>query len=169
MNRVYRGPLDANQTNLDNRNAFIKLWCHEIFSVFADGLVDAEDKQLFDRLRQTQLNAALSTTFNALFRDAGEPTPHVTSAQDGVREPYREYADGEYLQRCLVTQLEDYNDTGNSVPMNLGLFREAIYHVCMIVCTIGRQFGHALPIGLSVSGDRASRGWRPIPRYITST
>jgi hypothetical protein len=70
----------------DDRSAFRKLWCRGC-RVFAD-------RQLSDRLIQAPLNTALSTTLTALFKDAGEPTPHVAFAQDSVMQPYREYGDG---------------------------------------------------------------------------
>ncbi|KAH0787434.1 dynein heavy chain 2, axonemal [Histomonas meleagridis] len=155
MNKVYQGLLDSNTTYFDDRNSFIKLWCHECYRVFSDRLIDNEDHQLFDRLIQNQLNITLSTTFTALFKDLGEPTPHGAFVQEGLDFPYKEYPDIEELRKFLNEQLIDYNETGNRVPMNLVMFKEAIYHICRIMRIIGRQFGHALLIGLGGSGRQS--------------
>ncbi|OHS94615.1 Dynein heavy chain family protein [Tritrichomonas foetus] len=155
MNRVYQGLLDSNKTYFDDRNSFIKLWCHECYRVFGDRLIDAEDRGLFDKLVQNQLNAQLSTTFTALFREAGEPTPHGAFVQEGLTMPYKEYPDFNELRKFLLEQLNDYNETGNRVPMNLVLFKEAIYHTCRIMRIVGRPFGHALLVGLGGSGRQS--------------
>ena len=155
MNRVYQGLLDSNTKYFDDRNAMIKLWCHECYRVFADRLVDNEDRSLFDKLIQNQLNTQLSTTFSALFKEAGEPTPHGAFVQEGLTMPYKEYPEFAELKKFLLEQLADYNETGNRVPMNLVLFKEAIHHTCRIMRIIGRPFGHALLIGLGGSGRQS--------------
>lgn len=155
MSRVFQGLLDANTMYTDDRTAFIKLWCHECFRVFGDRLIDAEDRSSFLKLVQAQLNTALSTTWPALFREDKEPTPHGAFVQEGPTYPYKEYPEPEVLQKFLQTQLDEYNEMGNKVPMNLVLFREAILHTCRIMRIIGRQFGHALLIGLGGSGRQS--------------
>lgn len=155
MNRVYQGLLDSNKTYFDDRNAFTRLWCHECYRVFADRLVDSEDRSLFDKLIQNQLNSQFSTTFTALFKDGGEPTPHGAFVQEGLTMPYKEYPDFNELRKFLREQLDDYNETGQRVPMNLVLFKEAIYHTCRIMRIIGRPFGHGLLIGLGGSGRQS--------------
>ena len=155
MNRVYQGLLDSNKTYFDDRTAFIKLWCHECYRVFADRLVNAEDRSLFDKLMQNQLNIHLSTTFTALFKEVGEPTPHGAFVQEGLTMPYKEYPEFSELKKFLAEQLSDYNETGNRVPMNLVLFKEAVHHTCRIMRIIGRPFGHGLLIGLGGSGRQS--------------
>ena len=51
--------------------------------------------------------------------------------------PCREFADAEELRKYVCQQLDDYNETCKWIPMNLVLFKEDIYHVCMIVRIIG--------------------------------
>ncbi|EAX96997.1 Dynein heavy chain family protein [Trichomonas vaginalis G3] len=155
MSRVFQGLLDANLEYFDDRTAFIKLWCHECFRVFADRLVNDDDRALFLKLLQGQLNTALSTTWPALFREDKEPTPHGAFVQEGPTWPYKEYPDFNVLQKFLINQLNDYNEMGNKVPMNLVLFKEASFHCCRIMRIIGRQFGHALLIGLGGSGRQS--------------
>ena len=155
MSRVFHGQLDSNQQYFDDSTAFIKLWCHECFRVFGDCLIDSEDRTSFLRLFKNQLNTALSTKWPALFKEDKEPTPHGAFVQEGPTYPYKEYPVFEELQKFLQTQLDDYNEMGYNVPMNLVLFREAVYHTCRIMCIIGRPFGHSLLIGLGGSGRQS--------------
>ena len=155
MSRVFQGLLDANVHYFDDRAAFIKLWCHECYRVFADRLINAEDRQLFGKILSSELSTALSSTWAALFREEPEPTPHGAFEQEGVTWPYREYPNFPELQKKLQEKLQEYNEMGNNVPMNLVLFKEAIYHCCRIMRIIGRQFGHALLIGLGGSGRQS--------------
>lgn len=51
--------------------------------------------------------------------------------ESGVYEDLQDVAN---LKTFMQTQLEDYNDTPGSVPMNLVLFQDAIEHGLYDVC-----------------------------------
>jgi dynein heavy chain len=57
ISRLYQGLCMADEKTYDSKEKIVKLWVHESLRIFADGLINVEDKQYvkeqLDRLMQS--------------------------------------------------------------------------------------------------------------------
>ena len=157
----------------------LRLWRHEATRVFADRLVDAQDKQWFD----SNLDSILSrfddeTAFNVgsipkqsyfvdflgvsteIDPETGSLMPQSSLGGSVSEETYRK----RYLPVETLIQLKDklrsmvqvYNATeGKAKRLDLVLFDAAVKHIVRIARLLSMQRGNMLLVGVGGSGKRS--------------
>lgn len=146
----------------------MRLWTHEVYRVFYDRLIDAEDRGIFFKMLGSVLEEQLKTNYDKLF-------PHLISegadslTDDNLRSlffgdfmvpgadprKYDEIQDMDVLQKTVEEYLDDYNMISKT-PMSLVMFRFAIEHVSRVARVVKQPNGHALLVGMGGSGRASS-------------
>ena len=150
--KVFQGILAADPKSIKEGKALVRLWVHECARVFADRLVNDEDRRWFADLRDRQL----SERFELSYRDIVETERLMFGdyLSSGDPKPYVHVEDLEAVVKTFEGFLEDYN-AENTKRMDLVLFMDAIEHVSRISRIIRQPKGNALLLGVGGSGRQS--------------
>ena len=152
ISRVFQNLLRANKKYQDSKPAFVRLWIHECFRVFCDRLIDDKDREAFVTLLSDKLGILFDMTYHNICPNRVPPTFGDFLNAD---EFYEDLADPEALKKHMQGVLDEYNNTPNTVAMDLVLFKDAIEHICRIVRVIRQPRGNMLLIGIGGSGRQS--------------
>ena len=150
LSKVVQGILEIKHRNLDDKEMLVSIWCHEIFRVFRDRLINQQDTDKFNdivtKLMQKHLNVEWEKEQFAdiLFGDF----------DSGPDRDYVKLPEPEAFVPRLNEYLESYN-VSSTTPMNLVFFNDAIYHLTRISRILRSQRGNALLVGVGGSGRRS--------------
>uniref|UniRef100_A0A1I8HFN9 AAA domain-containing protein n=1 Tax=Macrostomum lignano TaxID=282301 RepID=A0A1I8HFN9_9PLAT len=152
ISKVFQGMLRANKSFHDTRAAITRLWIHECFRVFADRLVDDNDKHAFVELLSEKLGVLFDQTFHNI---CPNKQPPIFGDYLNVDLVYEDITDMEKLKKHMAEMLKEYNETPGIVSMDLVLFRDAIEHISKIIRYIRQPRGNMLLIGIGGSGRQS--------------
>ena len=153
--RVMQGVMRATTATAGTPNGMLCLWLHELTRVFADRLVNNDDKAWFGSAMREQLAERMGeghgwddivTTERLIFGDYLVP-----GAEPRV---YAQATDMDKLVKSVEEQLDDYNSVSNT-QMKLVLFLDALEHVSRICRVIRLPLGNALLLGVGGSGRQS--------------
>ncbi|TPX59932.1 hypothetical protein PhCBS80983_g02164 [Powellomyces hirtus] len=167
FSRVVQGLLLASSDRFTEAPKMIRLWCHEVYRVFYDRLVDDADRSWFF----TTVRDLTARHFGVRFE---EVFSHLDSNKDGQIEDddmrslmfgdytqpdaavrfYEEVMDVNKISEVIKARLDEYNQI-TKAPMNLVIFRFAIEHVSRIARILKQPAGHALLVGVGGSGRQS--------------
>jgi dynein heavy chain len=126
--------------HLPNKDALVRLWCHEGARVFKDRLVNEEDREWFDDATIQQLHTALDLK---LWEKGDFASSLYGDFLTKENKEYQELKDREKVNSLLVEYLEDYNINFPS-RMELVFFQDAVNHVARIARVLSQPRGNAL-------------------------
>jgi dynein heavy chain, axonemal len=165
--RVIQGLLLTTPEKFTESTKMIRVWCHEIYRVFYDRLVDDSDRSWFFSSIQDICVKNFGSKFIDIF-------PHLDFNKDGKIEDddlrslmfgdyiipgaaikiYDEVMDIKTVSETIKGQLDEFNQMSKA-PMNLVIFRFAIEHVSRISRLLKQPAGHALLVGVGGSGRQS--------------
>jgi len=174
MGKVFQGMLMADtKTTLDGRD-FLRLWVHECRRVFADRLINDQDRLWFDR----KLKGLVEGQFKRSWEDdvVGDVDAAAGGSEEGVHasdtqsipkiifgdfmttdpdaRKYEEIKDLGKLQPAIEEYLGDYNGESKN-PMHLVMFLDAMQHVSRIARVLRQPSGNSLLLGVGGSGRQS--------------
>ncbi|KAJ3297193.1 Dynein heavy chain 3, axonemal [Borealophlyctis nickersoniae] len=165
--RVVQGLLLMAPERFQEPPKLIRLWCHEVYRVFYDRLVDDADRTWFF----TSIKDLATRSFGVRFE---EVFGHLDANKDGKVEDddmrslmfgdytqpdvavryYDEVADVGKVSEIIKGRLDEYNQV-TKTPMNLVIFRFAVEHVSRVSRILKQPAGHALLVGVGGSGRQS--------------
>ncbi|KAJ3194173.1 Dynein heavy chain 3, axonemal [Irineochytrium annulatum] len=167
FSRVVQGLLLAANEKFQEPTKMIRLWCHEVYRVFYDRLVDDSDRAWFFANVKDLSSRHFGIKFEEVFK-------HLDADQDGDIEDddmrslmfgdyivpnapikfYDEVTDVAQVSDIIKGQLDEFNQVSKA-PMNLVIFRFAIEHVSRIARILKQPAGHSLLVGVGGSGRQS--------------
>ncbi|TMW64716.1 hypothetical protein Poli38472_011596 [Pythium oligandrum] len=150
LSKVFQGVLMIKKENVASEDSLLKLWLHEEARVFRDRLVDAQDREWFNRacadllIEYCKVAWAPETFENLLYGD------YLTREN----KSYRPVEDLTRLNGLLIEYLEEYNITFPS-QMHLVFFSDAMHHISRICRVLRQPRGNALLVGVGGSGRQS--------------
>ncbi|XP_072275027.1 dynein axonemal heavy chain 3 [Pyxicephalus adspersus] len=166
FSRVVRGVLLCPHTHLQDNDKLIRLWIHEVYRVFYDRLIDAEDRQMF-------FNMVKETTSNCFKQSVDKVLSHLAPTgkvvDDNIRslffgdffkpdsdvKVYDEITDLKQLTNVMEYYLDEFNNVSKA-PMSLVMFKFAIEHISRICRVLKQDNGHLLLVGIGGSGRQSA-------------
>jgi dynein heavy chain len=146
-------------TSIATSDVFMKLWLHECQRVFADRLINEEDREFFkdivfdlmkskfkvhgEKKKEDYFGGKASIIFTMLLR---------LDAEDKLYEEITDKKDK--LMKTLDDKLTDYNMSFPS-KMNLVFFEDCVDHLCRISRILRQPRGNAMLIGVSGCGKQS--------------
>ena len=158
LSRVFEGVYQSNYEMFGTLGQFIKLWRNEATRVYADRLINFEDREvvvsdLIPKLIKKHFSEQSELVLQEplLFGDFryADPIEHKYT------EPrlYEDLESYDFVTTKFNQLLRDYNE--DRVPMNLVLFNYAIDHLTRIHRIFRMPRGNALLIGIGGSGKQS--------------
>ncbi|CAI6360698.1 unnamed protein product [Macrosiphum euphorbiae] len=149
ISKVFQGLLLSNVKYQNFKVPMLRLWCHEVFRVFYDRLVDTSDQKWF----LNQINHQLENNYHLSYHDLCASKKHPIFFSFLNEEMlYEEVVDEDYLKKFINCSIKEYNSNSEFVPLDILLFRDYLEHICRIVRVISQPMGHILLIGIGGSG-----------------
>ncbi|XP_050431508.1 dynein axonemal heavy chain 2 [Adelges cooleyi] len=149
ISKVFQGLLRSSTDFQNAKASILRLWCHEVFRVFSDRLVDINDREWFSDQVNNQLGKNFDLTYRSLCSSDNNP---IFCDFLNKYVLYEEVLDEKVLHSYIYSRLDEYNASFGVIPMNLVLFRDAIDHVCRIARVISQPRGYMLIVGIGGSG-----------------
>lgn len=150
--KVYQGIISVPLEYVTKKEMLLRLWIHENERVYADRLVDEEDKMKFIQIVRRMLLkhfkeeeiSNIVTTEVLLFGD-------FVGAENSTHRNYVEITDMQLIKKSVIAFMEDYNIV-NTPNLRLVLFDYALDHLTKICRIVRQPLGHGLLLGLPGSG-----------------
>ncbi|XP_050531221.1 dynein axonemal heavy chain 2 isoform X2 [Daktulosphaira vitifoliae] len=149
ISKVFQGLLRSSTDFQNEKDLMLRLWCHEVFRVFSDRLIDFKDRDWLLNQVNNQLGKNFELTYRALCHTDSNP---IFCDFLNKYVLYEEIVDEKKLLDFIYNRLSEYNSRSNVIPMNLVLFRDAVEHVCRIARVISQPRGYMLIVGIGGSG-----------------
>ncbi|XP_052808511.1 dynein axonemal heavy chain 1-like isoform X3 [Mya arenaria] len=153
LSKVFQGILMAEAGKIDGLASLLRLWYHESCRVFADRLVNDEDRDWFDNLCKEKMKSDFAANVDEVINNDLILYGDILST-NVENKVYAEITDHPKLQKTCEDLLEDYNQI-NTAQMNLVLFMDALKHVSRISRVIRQPLGNALLLGMGGSGRQS--------------
>ena len=151
--KVFQGILMLDMGKSRPQFEILRLWYHECQRVFADRLVNDQDRTWFDDLLRERLVKDFETKHEDVI--SGDMLVYgdfmVPNADPRM---YESIDDVEKMVGILQEYLEDYNAL-STAQMKLVLFLDAVSHVTRISRVIRQPLGNALLLGVGGSGRQS--------------
>ncbi|XP_026560379.1 dynein heavy chain 3, axonemal [Pseudonaja textilis] len=166
FSRVIRGVLLCPHTHLQDAEKLIRLWIHEVYRVFYDRLIDANDREVF-------FNMMKETTSDCFKQSVDKVLSHLSKSgkitDNNIRslffgdyfkpssdkKIYDEITDLHKLTSVMEYYLEEFNNISKA-PMPLVMFKFAIEHISRICRVLKQDNGHLLLVGIGGSGRQSA-------------
>ncbi|XP_063674391.1 dynein axonemal heavy chain 1-like isoform X3 [Bolinopsis microptera] len=151
--KVFQGMLMLDMGKSRPQFEILRLWYHECKRVFADRLVNDQDRTWFDELLKERLVKDFDTSYDAI---ASEDMLVYGDFMVPNADPrmYEHIDNVEKMVLILQEYLEDYNAL-STAQMKLVLFLDAVSHVTRISRVIRQPLGNALLLGVGGSGRQS--------------
>ncbi|CAH8492971.1 unnamed protein product, partial [Dicrocoelium dendriticum] len=161
--RVIRGVQLVPATQMNDPEKLMRLWVHEVYRVFYDRLISAEDEDRFFEIVRQTCSDCFRTNLDKVL---GHLSRSGRVSDEDVRDllfgnymqddnTYNEVKDLKELTNRMESYLEDYNSLSKT-PMNLVMFKFAIEHVSRVSRVLQQESGHALLVGVGGSGRQSA-------------
>ncbi|KAH7827202.1 dynein haevy chain 9, inner dynein arm 5 [Monocercomonoides exilis] len=161
LSQVIQGITNSTPQTVADESAFQRLWCHESLRIFADRLVNKDDRTLLT----TRICELAKQYFHQqwshqeLFDSGGAKmwADWLEIDKDPPR-PYEEVTDIKKAQAVLENSLAEYNSECIMKKMkesNLVFFTDAIEHIARITRILHHTRGHALLVGVGGCGKQS--------------
>jgi dynein heavy chain, axonemal len=137
--------------HMPDRDAVIRLWCHESARVFRDRLISEEDCTWFDDATLHELHKSLGASNWGKEHFTGCLYADFLTREN---KEYQELKDRAQVSNVLAEYLEEYNINFAS-RMDLVFFQDAINHVTRISRVLSQPRGNALLVGVGGSGRQS--------------
>jgi len=153
ISKIMQGVCSANQKATQQTADVLRLWLHESQRVFADRMINNEDKQVLQDLLVAEIEKfklKKEDIFNVeriIFGD-------YISGIDGENRPYVQVLDIKLMITKIEEYLEDHNQ-GSKQPMKLVMFLDACDHVSRICRVLRQPQGNGLLLGVGGSGRQS--------------
>ncbi|XP_028831809.1 dynein heavy chain 3, axonemal isoform X2 [Denticeps clupeoides] len=166
FSRVIKGVLLCPHTHLQDEDKLIRLWIHEVYRVFYDGLIDNEDRENFFNIVKERTSTFFRQSLDKLLSHL-TPTGNVTDEHirslfygdyakpDSAAHVYDEVTDLQALTKVMEFYLDEFNNISKA-PMSLVLFKFAIEHISHICRVLKQDNGHLLLVGIGGSGRQSA-------------
>lgn len=151
LSKVFQGILFADSRHMLDPKSYIRLWIHENRRVFADRLINNQDRDFFDGL----LKSKVETVFHedpAMIQDRIMFGDFMGGRGSEVKI-YSEI-DVSNVMRVVYDFLREYNEQSKQ-PMKLVMFLDAIEHVARLSRILRQPQGNALLLGVGGSGRQS--------------
>mmetsp|Transcript_25185 Transcript_25185/g.84603 ORF Transcript_25185/g.84603 Transcript_25185/m.84603 type:complete len:2627 (-) Transcript_25185:45-7925(-) len=156
--KVFQGLGQGAAALLQDKESYLKLWCHESLRVFSDRLISEEDRAWF----AARLSAACADVFQVDYAAKIAPPgalplmfgDFIDFDKPPEKRLYREVADEAQLHAGMSHFLNEHNSAG-SKPMSLVLFLNAMEHVSRVARILKQPYGNALLMGVGGSGRKS--------------
>jgi dynein heavy chain len=169
--KVILGVCLADKDKINETNVVARLWTHEVWRVFADRLVNDDDRMLMLRSLREVMRKSMGLNFDTVFEhldkmDAEGNKDGKVDQLDELRglmftdcmtpmgapkRFYEEVLEQGKLQAAVDTSLENFNMMSDK-PMDLVLFSFAVEHLLIIGRIMKQPLGNALLVGVGGSG-----------------
>ena len=154
-------------THLRDPNKLIRLWCHEVYRVFYDRLIDDTDRKSFFSMVKSKCQRFFKVDLSKIL------FPHMLGGSSVVNDEhlqslffgdymypeveakiYDEIPDANLLTKAMEHYLNEHNSVSKG-PIPLVMFRFAVEHTSRIIRIIRQKGGHALLVGMGGSGRQS--------------
>jgi dynein heavy chain len=152
LSKVFQGISQANGESIQDPDTIIRLVAHECNRVFADRLMGSDDQTWFKNLLQDTILKTFKRNYNEMMAARSNFNVFGDFSNDFKYIEVPSFPD---LNKILLDQLEEYNNSPENTPMNLVLFQQAIEHVARILRVVRLPKGHCLLIGVGGSGRKS--------------
>ena len=115
MSKVFQGVLQSTPKSVTSANELLRLWCHECMRVFADRLVNADDKGWFWTLLCKQLRETFAKEWDVVTGTSEDRLIYGDFMRDDTTD-YLPIEKIEPLIERMTTQLDDYNAVSVRCP-----------------------------------------------------
>jgi dynein heavy chain len=112
----------------------------------------SEDQKWFHNLLCQTISKTFKKSYDEMLTSRSNFNVFGDFANDGK---YLEVASFPELNKILIEQLDEYNNSPENTPMPLVLFQQAIEHVARILRVVRLPKGHCLLIGVGGSGRKS--------------
>eukprot|EP00002_Diphylleia_rotans_P013196 TRINITY_DN2570_c0_g1_i1.p1 TRINITY_DN2570_c0_g1~~TRINITY_DN2570_c0_g1_i1.p1 ORF type:complete len:3210 (-),score=627.88 TRINITY_DN2570_c0_g1_i1:227-9145(-) len=151
LSRVFQGLSTASDHPTIQADEIVSLWSHECCRVFADRLVNDEDRVWFRNMMQ-QIGEKYLAFKGPLF-DEKLPLLYGDFLESDQKR-YSKLPPMSKLVPIIQGQLEEYNNYSRK-PMSLVMFSYAVEHMTRIARILRQPSGHALLVGVEGSGRKS--------------
>lgn len=169
--KVITGVCMTDKDSVTSQEGIIRLWTHECWRVFADRLINEDDRLIMLRALRETVKKVFGLSFDTVFEALDNPNSkdNKIDTLDEIRgliftdvltpvgmpkRPYEEVLDKSRLLAACEEALENYN-TISDKPMDLVLFSFAIEHLLIIERILKQPTGNALLVGVGGSGRQS--------------
>nr|WAW84827.1 axonemal dynein heavy chain 1 [Halisarca dujardinii] len=152
LSKVFQGILMVDSSSVKELSSVLRLWYHELCRVFEDRLVSREDRDWFQKMVISKLDAFGVTESEVVNQDPVLYGDFMNPSADVKK--YEEIADHQKMKRTADEFLEDYNQV-TTAQMKLELFMDALKHVTRISRIVRQPLGNALLLGVGGSGRQS--------------
>jgi dynein heavy chain len=153
ISKVIQGLLMADKRRTVSREDLAHLWAHECQRVFADRLINEEDRHWFLEETKAQMKEHLKLAYEKVV-DSSRPLLYCDFFTAGADPAiYEEVKSVDKLTEMCKEHQNEYNE--QHLPMSLVLFEDALGHVCRISRVLRQPSGNALLLGVGGSGRQS--------------
>ncbi|EGR31445.1 hypothetical protein IMG5_109350, partial [Ichthyophthirius multifiliis] len=169
--KVIMGVCMADKDSCASQEVLIRLWAHECWRVFADRLINEEDRLLMLHGLRESVKKIFGLNFDTVFETLGDKKnkdikietldqmrslifTDVLTPLGVPKRPYEEILDKDKLFAACQESLENYNMISDK-PMDLVLFSFAVEHLLIIERIVKQSGGNALLVGVGGSGRQS--------------
>eukprot|EP00756_Hemistasia_phaeocysticola_P037793 Hpha_TRINITY_DN16720_c2_g4::TRINITY_DN16720_c2_g4_i3::g.79638::m.79638/K10408/DNAH; dynein heavy chain, axonemal len=150
LSKVVQGILMIDKGGLPNKEALIRLWCHEATRVFHDRLVDEKDKSWWWRLCEEIYGDIFGERWNVAHKEV-----LFGSYMHRDDKIYEEVPDIQKYHEKVVNDYEvDYGIQEGS-EKQLVYFKDALHHLSRICRVTSQPRGNLLLVGVGGSGRQS--------------
>jgi len=155
ISKVFQGLLMVKPQSCSTADDMIRLWIHENSRVFADRLINNEDREWFGKLIIQILSRTFGINWNyeAIFVN-NKITYGDLLKLEAPQRLYEEIKDRDKLLKVLDDKQEEHN-MNNSSKLNLVFFEDAVDHIIRISRILRQPRGNAMLIGVGGSGKQS--------------
>ena len=155
ISKVFQGILMVKPQSFSQPDDFIRLWIHENSRVFADRLINDEDRIWFNNYIIEVLSRVfrVSWTYESIFGKNKIMFGDHLKLNGPVRL-YEEIKDKTKLIKVLEDKQEEHNMT-TTTKLNLVFFDDAVDHILRISRILRQPRGNAMLIGVGGSGKQS--------------
>ncbi|KRX11121.1 P-loop containing nucleoside triphosphate hydrolase [Pseudocohnilembus persalinus] len=172
--KVIFGICMIEKDKLQTPEEMTRLWLHEVWRIFADRLINDEDRMVVLDKAISTVTRTLGQNFNNVFQYLDKPDKDgnydqvinqideirslvwsdILTPQGAPKRHYQEIKDYQQLQASIEEQLANYNMMSEQ-PMDLVMFNFAIEHLLIISRILKTPGGNALLVGIGGSGRQS--------------
>ena len=155
--------LQADAISIDSKDSFYSLWVHECMRCFSDRFIEDkdDDESKFIGILTKSLEHNMHSNAHMIESQTKESTKSsiFTCIEIGcnstVKDCYMQVNNKALLCNSLQERLDDYNNDGSFVKMNLVLFEDALKHLCRIHRILQLERGNMCFVGIGGSGKES--------------